>query len=553
MNGVAAPGLRDAWWRAGLLALLTLAVLASRTLMPVDETRYLAVAWEMWQRGDFLVPFRNGEPYSHKPPLMFWMFHAGWAAAGVNDITPRLVSPLLGLATLWVTGRIAAALWPDAPWLANRAAWILLGSMLFALFSEMVMFDVLLTLCVAVGVLGLALAPTTPARGFGLLALGIGTGVLGKGPAVLLHLLPAALLAPWWLGRGTVRWPRWYAGVALALVGGAAIALAWAIPAGLRGGDAYRNAIFWGQTANRMVESFAHQRPLWWYLPWLPLILAPWFAWLPFWRGARSVGLGSDRGARLALTLLLPTLIAFSLVSGKQVHYLLPQFPAFAVLAARCLEGRQPAARPWFSIVALALLGGAVIAVPYLPLRPAVQALATVPAAGSAVFFALAVWMAWSPRSPERQVTHLCTAWILALAATHLLFMRPLAPAYDVRPIAQKIAELQAQGRPVGHDGNYHAQFQFIGRLDKPLVVLDENGEAERWARLNPNGALVLYFRPPHDPSAFRPLVTQPYRGRIAALFEAADALPALAESSTEVEPDDEAQATKNPRPRPPK
>ena len=126
----------------------------------------------MWQRGDFLVPFRNGEPYSHKPPLMFWMFHAGWAAAGVNDITPRLVSPLLGLATLWVTGRIAAALWPDAPWLANRAAWILLGSMLFALFSEMVMFDVLLTLCVAVGVLGLALAPKSPAPRFRLARAG---------------------------------------------------------------------------------------------------------------------------------------------------------------------------------------------------------------------------------------------------------------------------------------------------------------------------------------------------------------------------------------------
>ena len=48
-----------------------------RPLWPVDETRYASVAWEMWLRGDFLVPYINGEPYSHKPPLLFWLIHAG--------------------------------------------------------------------------------------------------------------------------------------------------------------------------------------------------------------------------------------------------------------------------------------------------------------------------------------------------------------------------------------------------------------------------------------------------------------------------------------------
>ena len=117
--------------------------------MPVDETRYLAVAWEMWQRGDFLVPFRNGAAYSHKPPLLFWLFHLGWAVFGVNDIWPRLLSPLLALATLGVTARIAATLWPDAPWRAERSAWILLGCVVFAVFAGMAMFDMLLALCVS--------------------------------------------------------------------------------------------------------------------------------------------------------------------------------------------------------------------------------------------------------------------------------------------------------------------------------------------------------------------------------------------------------------------
>ncbi|MCL4764140.1 MAG: glycosyltransferase family 39 protein, partial [Burkholderiales bacterium] len=63
--------------RAALFALLAAVALASRTAMPVDETRYLAVAWEMWTRGDFHVPHLNGAPYSHTPPLLFWLIHAG--------------------------------------------------------------------------------------------------------------------------------------------------------------------------------------------------------------------------------------------------------------------------------------------------------------------------------------------------------------------------------------------------------------------------------------------------------------------------------------------
>ena len=77
------PVLLALWFALLLLSLLT------RPLLPVDETRYLAVAWEMWQRGDFLVPFLNGAPYSDKPPLFFWLMHAGWWLFGVTEWWPR--------------------------------------------------------------------------------------------------------------------------------------------------------------------------------------------------------------------------------------------------------------------------------------------------------------------------------------------------------------------------------------------------------------------------------------------------------------------------------
>ena len=53
------------------LALVCIAGVLLRPLAPIDETRYLAVAWEMWLSGDYFVPTRNFELYTHKPPLLF--------------------------------------------------------------------------------------------------------------------------------------------------------------------------------------------------------------------------------------------------------------------------------------------------------------------------------------------------------------------------------------------------------------------------------------------------------------------------------------------------
>jgi len=95
------------WYAGSLLLVAGLASLLLRTPFPVDETRYLSVAWEMWHNGDFILPTLNGEPYSHKPPLLFWLMHAGWALFGVNDYSPRLISMIAGLASLPLVSAIA--------------------------------------------------------------------------------------------------------------------------------------------------------------------------------------------------------------------------------------------------------------------------------------------------------------------------------------------------------------------------------------------------------------------------------------------------------------
>ena len=63
-------------WVAAWTVLVAVAV-SFRPILPVDETRYISVAWEMWFGENFVVPHLNGTPYSHKPPLLF-LAHPYW-------------------------------------------------------------------------------------------------------------------------------------------------------------------------------------------------------------------------------------------------------------------------------------------------------------------------------------------------------------------------------------------------------------------------------------------------------------------------------------------
>ncbi|MCL4315944.1 MAG: glycosyltransferase family 39 protein [Gammaproteobacteria bacterium] len=509
----------------GLWLLLVLVALATRPLWPIDETRYVSVAWEMWLRGDFLVPYLNGEPYSHKPPLLFWLFHSGWWLFGVNEWWPRLVPPLFALANLFLSAHVARLLWPQQRAIAQSVPWILLGALLWTLFTTLVFFDMLVTFFTLLGIIGILHAwHYRAARGFAILGLAIGLGILAKGPVILLHTLPLAVLAPWWMReqRPASR-PRWYLGILGALLLGAAIALAWAVPAALRGGEEYSRAIFWGQTAERMVQSFAHRHPWWWYLPLLPALLFPWLLWPALWRGFRQLTITpAETGVRFCLAWMIPVLIAFSLISGKQPHYLLPVFPAFALLAARALQSSAPKRWDNMPVGAALILFGAMLMsvsalVAYYPDLPAwLYENSFLPGMISASMGMLLFFL--HPASVLQRVIALTLASVLIISALTLTLIRAAAPAYDLHQISAYIGDLQRAGHPVAYIDKYHGQFQFLGRLREPLQVIGSAQVAD-WIQAHPSGRLVSAednWRPPGNPTQE---FTQPYRGKTLSIW----------------------------------
>lgn len=501
----AATATRGSLWLLLLAwALLTATALLTRPLLPVDETRYVGVAWEMWARGDFLVPYQNGAPYSHKPPLLFWLIHAGWWLFGVNDLWPRLLAPLIGLANLGLTALLARRLWPERPLAATVAPWLLFGCLFWAGFSTMVQFDLLVVWCTLLGMLGVLRAARGLGTGWLIVGLAIGLGMLAKGPVVLLPLLSVGLLGRLWVDPGRLKgWHCWYGGLLSALVLGALLGLAWALPAAQAGGEEYRQALFWGQISGRLVNSFAHRAPFWWYLPWLPLLLLPWSLWPPLWVALRQLwreragDRDAQRSVRLLLAWTVPVLLVLSLVSGKQVKYLLPFFPALALLGgyalARTSAVRFPN-RQWLAALLLAtpVLLFVVAGIHNLGTRPH-WADALQPAWGEAFLAAAVLWWLWRPRDLATAVRSLALAGVVLIGGLHIAVLRVAAPAYDLRAISARIAALQAEQRPIAHVGKYHSQFHFLGRLREPLEVIAPD-EVLDWAAAHPQGYLVVYF-----------------------------------------------------------
>jgi 4-amino-4-deoxy-L-arabinose transferase-like glycosyltransferase len=517
---------------------VTAMALFSRPLMPIDETRYLSVAWEMWLSKDFLVPHLNGEVYSHKPPLLFWLINLGWSIFGVNEWWPRLVAPLFGLANLFLTAKLSQELWPRSKgsWIQSMAPLILFGGFFWAIFTTLTMFDMILTAFSLLGLIGIVRAWTSDSySGFALMGLSIGLGLLTKGPAILLHVLPVALLAPIWgtYLQGSPVGPsltRWIFGILSAVLIGAAIGLLWAFPASLAGGEEYRDAIFWGQSAGRIISSFAHSRPWWWYFSALPLTMLPWIIWPTMWHAFKQVlcnGPLKDGGLIFCLSCFAPALIVFSLISGKQLHYLLPELPLLAIAFARLLEAeninKQVSPLDFAPLGILAIIFSAFLfMIPILPFPDKLLPWWGLVAPGWGLLLAIAgiILMTTSRFSLSVRIGSLAVFSSIFVVSIHLAMSPALYTAFDLKPLAIRLAEWQSKDIPLANFSKYHGQYNFLGRLSKPIAQVGMfSPDTEKFVQAHPNGKIIAYHDKPIQIAT--PSSTHRFRSRLIAVWDA--------------------------------
>jgi 4-amino-4-deoxy-L-arabinose transferase-like glycosyltransferase len=500
-------------WALGALAMVI--VLPA---LPVDETRYLTVAWEMRHSGHWLLPTLNGEPYSHKPPLLFWLINAAWSVLGVHVWPARLVTAATAAGVLAMTFRLARELFRER---APLALALLLAMPAFALYSTLIMFDLLLTVAVLIGLVGLWRMAHAPSRASTLLyAAGIGLGLVTKGPVILLHLLPPALLVRLWHpAPETFVLKSWLLRV-LACVGlGTLAVLAWAIPAAISGGEEFAEMIFWKQSSGRLVNSFAHREPFWFFVPVLALFLLPLFFWRPAWRGAaRLATRPMDRGCVFLLAWIVPAFILFSMISGKQPHYMLPLLPGIAILLAALIRSEEAQPRDlWLAATPFAILFGLMLTSPLVALAVGHETsngyiadglgqfspLLTLAGAGLAAGLLYAF-----RRTLLGQVVAIAGSVCVLVGTLALQCSRGIFQFYDLSPIAHAIA---AQKGPVVSASHYAGELGFLGQLERPIEVIKFD-ELQGWFAQHPDGVAMTRFSVPDVIASYDVIYRQAYR-----------------------------------------
>jgi 4-amino-4-deoxy-L-arabinose transferase-like glycosyltransferase len=510
-----------------LLVLMSLCATLAIPITPIDETRYVSVAWEMWNGHSFLVPHLNGAPYSHKPPLLFWLMHAGWALFGVNDFTPRLIPGIFSILCLFLTYRISLRIWPEDRKTAATAALILAGTALWDAWSVAIMFDMVLTFWILLGLLGTLRAAEKQRGGWLMLIAGMAGGLLTKGPAVFVYLLSIPLFRFWWDARkenpARVKW-------VLAILGAAAlgfaIALCWAIPAAFAGGEEYRHAILWGQTVDRMTSSFAHRRPFWWYLPIVPLFFFPWILFRPSY--AKLTLKPTDTGTRFCTAWLALPLLIFSLISGKQIHYLIPFIPAGALLIGRNIaRADELAGKTSVKILGglFLLFGAAAWIAPYVNLGGDVGVMEH----GDTLFASIGLLISGTLllflpfRTVGDSVRRIVLCLTLVLVCSLVEARKNFLDDYELKETSAFIKTKMDAGYSVAHTGKYHGQYQFLGRLNQPITVLNgRENDIFSFSSDHPTALFISYQRKGENKLPPDALVrfTHEYRGKYVLLWE---------------------------------
>ncbi|WP_439815669.1 ArnT family glycosyltransferase [Zavarzinia sp. CC-PAN008] len=445
-----------------LLVLLALAAfLPGLTTLPPferDEPRFAQATRQMLETGNFVDIYFQDVPRHHKPVGIYWLQAATVALTGEPAANPiwvyRLPSLVAAILAVLLCYRIGAGLFGTRA--AFLGAAILATCVALNMEARLAKTDAVLLACVllAQGALAhLYMRPPPGRHGIAFAGaplvfwLAQGAGLLVKGPIVpMISALTVLALAL--VDRRDPDRPNWrrllhpVKGVAVML----AVALPWLVLITVRSGGAFLE----GSVGSDMLAKVAggeesHGMPPLYHLGFLTLGLWPGSLLLVvavpvIWRLRR------ERAVRFCLAWIVPAWAVFELTPTKLPHYVLPLYPALALLAAMVLERGLAAGPAWWRRAAVLIhagfslaLAGAAIAVPILAdgrVDPA-GILAALLVLAAAVLLGRLAW------------TRAGTPWpgLLAGAAGAALILGLVLPGLDKPWVARLVAEHLPDGR----------------------------------------------------------------------------------------------------------
>ena len=322
-----------------------------RKLTKADEGRYAEVPREMVATGDWLTPRLNGIKYFEKPPLQYWATATAYSAFGLHHWTARLWSALtglLGILVIWFTGR---RLYGEPAGILSTL--VAASSVLYVAVAHMNTLDMGLTFFMGSSLCTFLLAqrqgiPVKERKLWMALSwAATAAAILSKGLVAL--IVPGMTILIYSLVQRDWRvWLRLDPLLGVLLL--AAIAAPWFVWVSIVNPE-FPGFFFIHEHFARYLTA-VHRRvePWSFFIPILLAGLLPWTATAAAagrqnWRaGAQATGF--DPG-RFLVVWFATVFVFFSLSGSKLPSYILPMFPAAALLIGRYLTQASPRAVAW--------------------------------------------------------------------------------------------------------------------------------------------------------------------------------------------------------------
>jgi 4-amino-4-deoxy-L-arabinose transferase-like glycosyltransferase len=457
-----------------------------------DEARFAQATKQMVEGGDFVdIRFQDEVRYK-KPVGIYWLQAAAVETASTLGL-PRAqvriwlyrVPSLLG-----ALGAVLLTYWAALAFVTRRgailAALLMASSVLLGVEARLAKTDAVLLLAVVAAMGALARvylawqrgeeSPHPPWTWPAIFWTALAGGILLKGPLILmfvgLTIVTLAFLdrSAAWLGRLRPVW-----GLIWTLV----LVMPWFVAIFWRAGDAFFVDSVGGDMLSKLAAQESHGAP-----PGLYLLLF----WVTFWPGAPLAAMAApavwrarrEPGAQFLLAWLIPSWIVFEAVLTKLPHYVLPLYPAIAILTVGAVERRvlsrswlTSGTAWWFIIPALASLAAVVGAVS-LTRQPVFLAW---PFVAAALIFGLFAWWLYDDNRAERSLMNAATAAIFLALAIYGVIVPALTPLFPSAEIARALRNVACVGPKAAAAGFHEPSLVFM--TGTSTLLTDGSGAAD--------------------------------------------------------------------------
>jgi 4-amino-4-deoxy-L-arabinose transferase-like glycosyltransferase len=482
-----------------IAALLVLAVawfsgLEHRKLNHSDEGRYAEIAREMVVSGDWLTPRLDGYKYFEKPPLQYWATALVFRAFGFDEWTARLWTALTGFACIlfaWYAGNRVRG-----PPVGVLSAAVAASTFLFAGLGHFSSLDMGVSAFLAIAAFAFVLAQldsATPAERLRWMLAAwaaIALATLSKG--LIGIVLPAGAVAAYVILQRDWRLlarMHWLPGMTVF----GAIAVPWFVAVSLANREFFDFFFIHEHFERFLTKVHGHYKPAWYFVPILLGGLLPWTLSLaPALAQVRSADGGTRfKPMRFLAVWAAVVFLFFSASGSKLAAYILPMFPALAVLIGAALAILD---RRWILVQAaaagaagLATAAAAPILVPRWakPGLPIELLQAAVPLiAAAAIAFALGAAASALLEARGRRVGS-----VLALALGGLLAIQigsaayeRLSPAYSAFHVVKRAKKLLPADAPLFVVDTFdHSLLFYLNRTATLVVDKDELATSIGW------------------------------------------------------------------------